>query len=165
MATQRHPTQQDLLDELHDDHAVFQKLIGHINDEEQQQAITPEGWSAKDLLAHMSHVKAAVHKVLVAYTRDQPLPPVTPSSDEAFEEARQMDKEMTLPDVRNYWEETHIHLTHLVADDLDDKKLLEEVRSPWSEDIEEQLCTLVDSVCAHDAKHFELIEQYFEIGK
>jgi len=76
-----------------------------------------------------------------------------------------MDKEMTLPAVRNYWEETHIHVTHLVADDLDDKKLLEEVRSPWSEDTEELLCTLVDSVCAHDAKHFELIEQYFEIAK
>ncbi len=165
MATQRYPTQQDLLDELQDDHALFQKLISHISDEEQQTAITPEGWSVKDLLSHMSHVKAVVQKLLVAYTHDQPLPPVMPSSDEAFEEARQMDKEMSLPDVRNYWEETHMHLTHVVTDELDDKKLQEEVRSPWSEDTTEVLCTLVDSVCAHDAKHMELIEQYFEIGK
>jgi hypothetical protein len=78
----------------------------------------------------MSHVKAATQRVIVAYVHDQPLPPALSSSDEAFEEARLMDQELSLPDVRNYWEETHMHLTHVVADDLNDKRLLEEVRSP-----------------------------------
>ncbi len=163
MATQR-PTQQGLLDQLQDDHALFQKLIGQISDEDQQIAITPAGWSVKDLLSHTSHVKAATQKVIVAYTHDQPLPPVQPWSDEAFEEARQLDKEMSLPDVRNYWETTHTHLIHITADELNDERLLEEVRSPWSEDTA-VLYTLVTSVLSHDAEHFELIEQYFEIGK
>ncbi len=163
MATQR-PTQQDLLDQLQDDHALFQKLIGQISDEDQQVSITPEGWSVKDILSHTSHVKAATQKVVVAFTHDQPLPPVQPWSDEAFEEARQQDKEMSLPDVRNYWDATHIHLIHITADELSNDKLTEEVRSPWSEDTL-VLCDLVTSVCAHDAEHFELIEQYFEIGK
>jgi hypothetical protein len=159
------PTQQGLLDSLHDDHARFQRLITRLNDEEQQTAITPEGWSVKDFLAHMSHWKAATQKVIVAYTRDQPLPPVTPSGDEANAEAREMDKELSLPQVRNYWEETHMHFIHLVADELDDEKLQEEVRPPWDEDTTEPICTIVASICEHDAEHFELIEQYFEIGK
>ncbi len=164
MATQL-PTQQGLLDSLQDDHACFQKLINHLNDEEQQTAITPEGWSVKDFLSHMSHWKAATHKVIVAYTHDQPPPPVTPSGDEANAEARKMDQALSLPEVRNYWEETHMHLTHLVSDELDDKKLQEEVCPPWDEDTTEPLCTMVASMCEHDAEHFELIEQYFEIGK
>lgn len=158
-------TQQGLLDSLQDDRARFQKLITRLNDEEQQTAITPEGWSVKDFLAHMSHWKAATQKVIVAYTRDQPLPPVMPSGDEANAEAREMDKELSLPQVRNYWEETHMHFIHLVADELDDKKLQEEVRSPWDEHTSEPLCTMVASICEHDAEHFELIEQYFEMGK
>lgn len=164
MATQR-PTQQDLLDSLQDDHARFQKLINHLNEEEQQTAFTPEGWSVKDFLAHMSHWKAAAQKLIVAYTHDQPLPPVTPSGDKANAEAREMDKELSLPQVRNYWEETHLHFTHLIVDKLDDKKLQEEVRSPWEENVTEPLCSIVATICEHDAEHFELIEQYFEIGK
>jgi chromosome condensin MukBEF MukE localization factor len=66
--------------------------------------------------------------------------------------------------VRNYWEETHMHLIHLVADDLDDKKLQEKVRSPWDERTTESLCEMIATICEHDAEHFELIEQYFEIG-
>ena len=158
-------TQQDFLDFLQDDDARFQKLITRLNDEEQQVAITPEGWSVKDFLAHMSHWKAATQKLLVAYTHDQPLPPVRPRDDEANEEARIMDKALSLPQVRNYWEETHMHLTHLVADELDDAKLQEEVRLPWEEDTTESICMMVASICEHDAEHFELIEQYFEIGK
>ncbi len=159
------PTQQGLLDCLQDDHARFQKLINHLNEEEQQTIITPEGWSVKDFLSHMSHWKAATQKLIVAYTRDQPLPPVRPSGDEANAEAREMDKIFSLPEARNYWEETHMHLTHLVADELNDKKLMEEVRPPWDENTTEPLCTMVASICEHDAEHFELIEQYFEIGK
>jgi len=164
LATQL-PTQQGLLDSLQDDHARFQKLISRLNDEEQQTAITSEGWSVKDFLSHMSHWKAATQKLVVAYTHDQPLPPVRPSGDEANAEAREMDQELSLPQVRNYWEETHMHLTHLVADELDDKKLQEEVRPPWDEHTVEPLCTMVASMCEHDAEHFSLIEQYFEIGE
>jgi hypothetical protein len=164
LATQP-PTQQDLLDSLQDDLARFQKLINRLNEEEQQIAFTPEGWSVKDFLAHMSHLKAATQKLIVAYTHDQPLPPVRPSGDKANEEAREIDQELSLPEVRNYWEETHMHFTHLVVDTLDDEKLQEEVRSPWEEKVSEPLCSMVVTICEHDAEHFELIEQYFEIGK
>ena len=163
MATQL-PTQQDLLDSLYDDLSCFRKLINRLNDEEQQTPITPEGWSFKDFLSHMSHWKAATKMVIVAYTHDQPLPPVTPSGDKADAEAREMDKELSLPEVRNYWEETHMHLIHLVADDLDDKKLQEKVRSPWDEKTTESLCAMIATICEHDGEHFELIKQYFEIG-
>ncbi len=158
-------TQQGLLDSLQDDHARFQRLIPHLSDEEQQIAITPEGWSVKDFLSHMSHWKAATRMLIVAYMHDQPLPPVTPSGDEANAEAREMDKALSLPAVRNYWEETHMHLTRLVADELDDKKLQEEVRLPWDEHATDSLCSIVASTCEHDEEHFALIEQYFEIGK
>ena len=164
MAIER-PTQQGLLDALQEDHARFQKLITHLNDEQQQIAITPEGWSFKDFLSHMSHRKAATLKLIVAYTHDQPLPPVRSSGNEANEEAREMDKELSLPQARNYWEETHLHLTHLVADELNDEKLQDEVRSPWDEHTTELLCTMIASICEHDAEDFELIEQYFEIGR
>jgi len=159
------PTQQDLLDSLQDDLARFQKLINRLNEEEQQIAFTPEGWSVKDFLAHMSHWKAATQKLIVAYMHDQPLPPVTPSGDKADAEAREIDKELSLPEVRNYWEETHLHLIHLVADELDDEKLQEEVRPPWEENVTQSLCSMVATICEHDAEHFEQIEQYFEIGK
>ena len=164
MATQQ-TTQQELLDALHEDYARFQKLITHLNEEEQQTVFTPEGWSAKDFLSHMSHWKAATHKLLVAYIHDQPLPPVMPTDDEANAEARERDKAFSLPQVRNNWEETHMHLTHLVADELDDKKLQEEVRTPWDEDAAERVGLLVAEMCEHDTEHFELIEQYFEIGQ
>jgi uncharacterized damage-inducible protein DinB len=163
LATQL-PTQQDILDSLQDDHERFQKLINRLNEEEQQIPFTPEGWSVKDFLSHMSHYKAATRMLVVAYTHDQPLPPVMPSGDKANEEAREMDKELSLPQVRNYWEETHMHLTHVVADELDNETLKEEVRTPWDEDITEPLCTIVASICEHDAEHFELIDQYFEVG-
>jgi hypothetical protein len=159
------PTQQDILDALHDDHVRFQKLITHLNEEEQQIAFTPEGWSVKDFLSHMSHWKAATERLLVAYTHDQPLPPAMPSGDQANAEAREMDKDLSLPQVRNYWEETHMHFIHLVADELNDKKLQEEVRLPWEENITEPLCSMIATICEHDAEHFELIEQYFEIGQ
>jgi hypothetical protein len=158
-------TQQSILGSLQDDHTRFQMLINRLNEEQQQIAITPEGWSVKDFLSHMSHWKAATQKLIVAYTHDQPLPPVTPSGDEANAEAREMDKELSLPEVRNYWEETHMHFTHLVADELDDNELQEEVRPPWDENISESLCSMVASICEHDAEHFEMIEQYFEISK
>ena len=164
MTTQR-PTQQDLLDSLQDDHARFQKLINQLNEEQQQIAFTPAGWSVKDFLSHMTHWKAATQKLIVAYTRDQPLPPVTPSGDEANAEAREMDKVLSLPEVRNYWEETHMHFTHLVSDELNDNKLQEVVRPPWDEHVTESLCSMVATICEHDDEHFEFIEQYFEIGK
>ena len=160
----RHPTQQDILDALHDDQERFQQLIVHLSEEEQQVPFTPEGWSVKDFLSHMSHWKAATQRLIVAYTHDQPLPPVMPSGDQANAEAREMDKDLSLPQVRNYWEETHMHFIHLVADELDDKKLQEEARLPWEEGITAPLCTIIADICEHDAEHFELIDQYFEIG-
>jgi hypothetical protein len=163
--TTERPSQQSILASLQDDHTRFQKLINRLNEEQQQIAFTPEGWSVKDFLSHMSHWKAATQKLLVAYTHDQPLPPVTASEDEANAEARETDKALSLPEVRNYWEETHMHFTHLVADELDDNKLQEEVRPPWDAHVLESLCSMVASICEHDAEHFEMIEQYFEIGK
>ncbi|HYK84926.1 MAG TPA: hypothetical protein VEV19_06125, partial [Ktedonobacteraceae bacterium] len=99
------------------------------------------------------------------YIHDQPLPPAIPSGDEANAEAAERDKVFSLPQVRNHWEEAHIHLTHLVADELDDKKLQEEVRVPWDDNATETVGLLVTEMCEHDAEHFELIEQYFEIGQ
>lgn len=163
--TTQGPTQQELLEAFQDNHERFLKLINHLDEEQQQIAFTPEGWSVKDFLSHMSHWKAAALKLIVAYTHDQPLPPVTPSGNLANAETREMDRELPLPHVRNYWEETHMHFTHVIADVLDDKKLQEEVRSPWDEGITESLCSIVATICEHDVEHFELIEQYFEIGK
>jgi hypothetical protein len=163
--TTQQPTQQGLLDAFQDNHERFLKLINHLDEEQQQIVFTSKGWSVKDFLSHMSHWKASALKLIVAYTHDQPLPPVTPSGDEANAEAREMDKGLSLPQVRNYWEETHMHFTHVIADVLDDKKLLEEVRPPWQEGITESLCSIVSTICEHDVEHFELIEQYFEIGK
>jgi hypothetical protein len=163
--TQPLPTQQGLLDVLQDDYARYQKLIGRLSEEEQQSAFTPEGWSVKDFLAHMSHWKAATQKLIIAYVHDQPLPPETPDGDAANEEAREMDKSMSLPQVRNYWEETHQIMTRLVADELDDKRLLEEVPQPWDQSTPDTIGAIVSSICEHDAEHFELIDQYFEIGK
>jgi hypothetical protein len=162
MAAQ-HPTQQDILDALNDDHERFQRLVTSLSEEEQQIAFTPEGWSVKDFLSHMSHWKAATQRLIVAYTHDQPLPPVMPSGDRANAEARETDKVLPLPQVRNYWEETHMHFIHLVADELDDKKLQEEARLPWEDNTTAPLCTMIAYICEHDAEHFELIDQYFEI--
>ena len=157
-------TQRDFLDVLENDHARFHKLINRLNDEEQQTAFTPEGWSFKDFLSHMSYWREATKLVIVAYTHDQPLPPVASSGDEANEVVREMNKALSLPQVRNYWEETHIQLTHVVADELKDEKLQDEVRPPWDEHTTESLSSMVASICEHDMEHFELIEQYFEIG-
>lgn len=165
MTTQQPATQQDLLDAFQDNHERFLKLINHLNEELQQTPFTPEGWSVKDFISHMSHWKAATLKLIVAYIHYQPLPPVTPSGDEANAEAREMDKELSLPLVRNYWEETHMHFTHVIADVLDDKKLQDEVHPPWDDGITQSICSIVAEICEHDQEHFELIEQYFEIGK
>ncbi len=162
MATQ-FPTQQDLLDAFQEDAARFQRMIMALNEEQQQVTFTPQGWSVKDFLSHMSHWKAATQKLLVAYTHDQPLPPVMPSGDEANAEAQEVDKALSLPQVRNYWEEMNTHLIHLIADELDDEKLKEEVRKPWSDDAL-PICAILADICEHDGEHFELIEQYFEIG-
>jgi hypothetical protein len=56
-------------------------------------------------------------------------------------------------------------LTHLLADELDDEKLQDEMRPPWDGTTSEPLSTMIASICEHDAEHFELIEQYFEIGR
>jgi hypothetical protein len=164
LTTQQPATQQELLDAYQENHERFLKLINHLDEEQQQSPFTPEGWSVKDFLSHMSHWKAATLKLIIAYTHDQPLPPVTPSGDEANAEACEMDKAISLPQVRNYWEETHMHFTHVIADVLDDKKLQEEVRPPWDEGVTESLCSIVAEICGHDEEHLELIEQYFEIG-
>ena len=164
MATQ-HLTQQELLDSYQENAARFQKLMLQLSEEEQQTAFTPQGWSAKDFLAHMSHWKAATHTRLVAYVHDQPLPPTVPSGDEANAEVQATDKELSLPQVRNDWEEIQMHMIHLIADELNDKRLQEETLPPWSDDDPMPVCEIVADMCEHDAEHLELIEQYFEIDK
>jgi uncharacterized damage-inducible protein DinB len=162
LATER-STQQSILDALQEDDARFRRLINHLSDEQQQEAFTPEGWSVEDFLAHMAHWKDSTLKLIVAYTHDQQLPPVMPSGDEANAQAREVAKSLSLPQVRNYWEETHKGFTHLVADELDDERLQEKVRPPWNEGPEMRICDIVTDICGHEAEHFELIEQYFEI--
>ncbi len=161
--TTKLPKQENLIEALQSDLERFRTLITQLDDEEQQVPFTPEDWSVKDFLAHMTHWKAATHALLVAYLHDQPLPPVTPSGDEANEIDRQANAAMTLPQVRNYWEEVHEHLQHLVIDDLDDKNLTEAVHVPWDGKDTEPIGLLIASMCNHDAEHFELIEQYFEV--
>ncbi len=56
-----------------------------------------------------------------------------------------------------------MRLIHLISDELDDEKLQEKVRPPWDEHTTDPLCTIVAYICEHDAEHFALIEQYFEI--
>ncbi len=161
--TTQHLTRTELTDELQNDLERFRRLITSLNDEEQQTPFTPEDWSIKDFLAHMSHWKAATHALIVACLHDQPLPPVTPSGDEANEKDRKANASQSLPRVRTYWEEVHSRLQHLVADDLNDQKLDEIVRAPWSREETLTICALISDMCGHDAEHFELIEQYFEV--
>lgn len=163
MAT-THPTQQQLLDMLQRDHARFTRLIQRLNEEEQQTPFTPEGWSVRDFLAHMAHWKDATHRLMVAYTHDQPLPPATPSGDAANAEDREMNTARSLPQIRNDWETEHTRLQHLVVDELDDTRLQERVRVPWGER-EARICTIIAQICEHDNEHFDLIDQYYEIGK
>ncbi len=158
-------TQQGILDALQDSLARFRTIINQLDEVQQQTAFSPEGWSVKDFLSHTSHWKAATHKLLVAYTHDQPLPPPTPDGDAGNAEAREMDKALSLPYVRTYWEEVHQHLTHLVSDDLNDQKLTEEVRAPWSASDSAPICEIIADICEHDAEHFAIIEQYFELVK
>jgi hypothetical protein len=157
------PTQASLIDALQSDLERFRIIVTHLDDEEQQVPFTPEDWSVKDFLAHMAHWKAATHSLLVAYLHNQPLPPVTPSGDEANEQDRQANSLLPLPQVRTYWEEVHERLQHLVVDDLDDKTLAEVVRVPWDANDTEPIALIVASMCNHDAEHFDLIEQYFEV--
>jgi len=159
------PSQEDLIDALQSDLERFRMIITHLDDEEQQVPFTPEDWSVKDFLAHMAHWKAATHALLVAYLHDQPLPPVMPSGDKANEQTRQTYSAMTLPQVRNHWEEVHMRLQHLLIDDLDDNRLSEEVHVPWDNTDTEPIALLIASMSNHDTEHFELIEQYFEVAE
>lgn len=161
--TTKLPDQEDLIEALQSDLERFRDIITHLDDEEQQVPFTPEDWSVKDFLAHMAHWKAATYALLMAYLHDQPLPPVTPSGDEANEIERQANAAMTLSQVRHSWEEAHERLQSLVVDDLDDKSLTETVRVPWDNKDTEPIALLIASMCNHDAEHFELIEQYFEV--
>ncbi len=152
------PTQESLLESLKHDHDRFNILVNRLSEEQQVAPISPEGWSVKDFLAHMADWKAATHAVLVAYTHDQPLPEITLSGDEANATMRQQDTKRSLKDVHTYWQETQMHLVHLMADELDDKRLAETVRPPWDGE-EQEICVLVAEIIAHDREHFLLIER------
>ena len=152
------PTQESLLESLKRDEDRFNILVSRVSEEQQLTSISPEGWSVKDFLAHMAHWKAVTQALLVAYTHDQPLPDVTPSGDEVNAEMRQQDANRSLQDVHTYWSEYHTHLVHLVADELDNKRLTETVRSPWSDD-DERICVIVAEIIEHDREHFLLIER------
>ncbi|GAC1641307.1 MAG: hypothetical protein NVS4B12_03540 [Ktedonobacteraceae bacterium] len=152
------PTQESLLESLKRDQDRFNNFVQRLSEEQQLAPISPEGWSVKDFLAHMAHWKAATHALLVAYTHDQPLPDVTSSGDETNAEMRQQDAKRTLQDVHAYWKEFHMHLVHLMVDELDDKRLAEAVRPPWGGH-EEALCVIVAEIIEHDREHFLLIER------
>lgn len=152
------PTQESLLESMKHDQDRFDILVSRLSEQQQTAAISPEGWSVKDFLAHMAHWKAATHAVLVAYTHDQPLPDVTPDGDEANATMRQQDSVRSLQDVHAYWKETQLHLVHLMADELDDKRLAETVRPPWGGK-EQALCVIVAEIIEHDREHFLLIER------
>lgn len=152
------PTQASLLESLKRDQDRFNILVQRLSEDQQLAPISPEGWSVKDFLAHMTHWKAATHALLVAYTHDQPLPDVTPSGDEANAEMRKQDAKCSLHDVHTYWKELHTHLVHLMVDELDDKRLAETVRPPWGGD-EEAICVIVAEIIEHDREHFLLIER------
>ncbi len=165
MATSR-PTQTELLDALQDDQQRFNKLIGRLSDAEQEQPFTPEGWSVKDFLAHMTHWKRATHASLIAETHDQPLPPPLPPGDEANAAQLQQDRSqsLSLADRQADWQAVHTYLIHVLVDELDDEKLREEIRVPWDEHEIYSIGALVQSMCEHDAEHFDLIEQHFKQG-
>lgn len=153
-------TQETLIEDLNRDRTCLMDLLSKLNETEQQAPFTDEGWSVKDLLAHMAYWKKATHALLVAYTHDQPLPPVVPSGDEPNEAQREIYASLSLADALAFWEEYHTHLQHLVQDELTDDRLSEEVRTPWNEDETDTLCGLVEDICAHDAEHSDTIEGY-----
>ncbi len=153
------PTQSSLLESLKRDQERFNILVNRLSEEQQLQPITPEGWSVKDFLAHMAHWKATTHALLVAYTHDQPLPPVTLSGDEINAEMRQQDASRTLQDVHNYWAEKHSYLLHIITNELDDTRLSEEIRPPWGGE-EQPICVIIAEICEHDREHFLLIERH-----
>lgn len=154
-------TQSDILEILQRDHERFTALSKRLSQEEQLKPITPEGWSVKDFLGHMTHWKKETHALLVAYIHDQPLPPVVLAGDAANEAQRQQDAARSLEDTLAAWEETHTHLQHIVIDELDTQRLTEEVRVPWDKADTESIGVLITDMCGHDAEHFALIEQHF----
>ncbi len=115
----------------------------------------------KDFLSHMTLWKKETHALLVAYVHDQPLPAVVPDGDQANEEQRQRDMAYSLHDIQAAWKATHTHLQHIVIDELDDAKMLEEIRVPWDKEETEQIGRLIAGMCGHDKEHFALIEQHF----
>jgi hypothetical protein len=158
-----HYTQESLIASLQLDHARFQQITNKVSAADQEKPFSPEGWSIKDFIAHMAHWKNAAHAVLVAFTHDQPLPAVVPSGDEPNAEQRQAYMSLSLAEAKAFWEETHQQLIDLIADELDDARLGEEVRAPWSDEDTLTACDLVSDMCGHDAEHMDFIEQYFTI--
>jgi len=163
--TTAHHTQSDILAILQRDHERFTSLINRLSQEELQKSFTPEGWSIKDFLAHMTHWKKATHALVVAYLHDQPLPSVVPSGDTANEEQRQHDTGASLQDALADWKETHTHLQHIVLDELDTQRLMEKIRVPWDKEDTAPIGTLIADMCEHDTEHFDLIEQHFTSSK
>jgi hypothetical protein len=163
MMANTHQTQEGLIESLQLDRARFQHITNNVSAVEQEKPFSPEGWSIKDFLAHMAHWKNAAHAVLVAYTHDQPLPPVVPSGDEPNAERRVAYSPLSLTEAKAFWEETHQQLIDLIGDELEDARLNEEVRAPWSEEDTLTTCDLVTDMCGHDAEHMDFIEKYFTI--
>ena len=153
------PTQESLLSSFKQDHDRFERVIQRLSEEQQLRPISPEGWSVKDFLAHMAHWNTATNAVLVAYLHYQPLPEVVPSGDEANAQMRQQDSSRSLQEVHQYWQESHTHLLHMLTDELDDTRLAEEVRAPWSDD-QIAICVLLMEMCEHDREHFLFIERH-----
>ncbi len=161
-------TQDSLIELLHSDHARFTQLMNRLNAEEQQKPFTPEGWSVKDFLAHMTHWKKLTHELVVALAHDQPFPKIPEATDERDEDElneiqRQIYAPLPLAEVQANWEQVQTYLEHIVVDELDDRRLSEEVPAPWDEDIMIASGALIADMCDHDAKHFERIEEHFQL--
>ena len=158
--TSQPQSQAEILEILAQDNVRYADLLHRFSDADLQRPFTPEGWSVNDFLAHMTYWKDATRALLVAYLHDQPLPPVIPSGDTPNEEVRRQFASRTLEDIKNDWEETHSHLVHIVSEEFDGQRIVEEVRAPWDEGEFLQLGQLVAGTCEHDTEHFDLIEQY-----
>ncbi|GAC1378900.1 MAG: hypothetical protein NVS4B7_19850 [Ktedonobacteraceae bacterium] len=157
-------TQEGLLDLVKQDQGRFTEVVHQVSDTDQERPFTQAGWSVKDFIAHMAHWKKVMHALLVAYTHDQPLPPVEASGDEPNQFQRQEYASLSLSEVHAFWQETHTHLLHLIVDELDDKCLLEEVRAPWDEKDTLQIGHVIAEICGHDTEHLDFIGSYFRIG-
>ena len=141
------------------DQQRFHDLVQHQGPEALQRPFTPEGWSAKDFIAHMTHWKRGTLARVVAYLHSQPLPPALPIGHEANATQRQLEVDSTLQEVIDEWNTIHVHLQHLLAQQLNESNITEEISATWDESEQIPICSLLEEMYKHDTEHLDLIEQ------